>query len=57
MHQWQVDDILLWDNRCAMHHRTPIDVVHRRIMHCTQIKGEPVIAAWDEPAAVSSETA
>lgn len=47
-HQWRVGDVLLWDNRCVMHHRTPIDSTQRRVMHRTQIKGEPVIAAWDD---------
>jgi len=39
-HQWQVDDLILWDNRCTMHRRDPFDAMHRRIMHRTQIKAE-----------------
>ncbi|HAA91557.1 MAG TPA: hypothetical protein DCS82_08055 [Rhodospirillaceae bacterium] len=38
-HQWQVGDLLLWDNRCAMHRRDPFDMSHRRVMHRTQIAG------------------
>jgi len=45
MHIWALGDLVLWDNRCAMHYRTEIDPSQRRVMHRTQIKGEPVIAA------------
>ena len=38
-HQWQVGDVLMWDNRCAMHRRDPFDSSVRRVMHRTQIKG------------------
>jgi taurine dioxygenase len=38
-HAWQVGDILIWDNRCAMHHRNPFDGGHRRIMHRFQCAG------------------
>ncbi len=38
--QWQVGDVVLWDNRCAMHRRDPFDPGTRRILHRTQIKGE-----------------
>ena len=39
-HDWQVGDVVLWDNRCAMHRRDPFDADSRRILHRTQIKGE-----------------
>ena len=42
-HTWRVGDIVLWDNRCCMHYRTEINVAHRRIMHRTTIKGEPLV--------------
>ena len=45
-HQWQVGDIVLWDNRCCMHYRTEIDPGQRRVMHRTTIRGEAVIAPW-----------
>jgi taurine dioxygenase len=38
--QWQVGDLILWDNRCVMHRRDAFDPAMRRIMHRTQIKGE-----------------
>jgi taurine dioxygenase len=43
-HQWKLGDILVWDNRCAMHRRDAIDPATRRIMHRTQCKGTPVLA-------------
>lgn len=43
-HQWQPGDVLLWDNRCALHHRTELDHTRRRVLHRTQIKGETTIA-------------
>jgi taurine dioxygenase len=44
-HKWRVGDIVLWDNRCCMHYRTEIDLAHRRVMHRTTIKGDPIVAA------------
>lgn len=38
-HSWAVGDLLLWDNRCAMHRRDPFDMKQRRVMHRTQIAG------------------
>jgi taurine dioxygenase len=38
--QWQVGDLILWDNRCVMHRRDAFDPAMRRIMHRTQIKGQ-----------------
>ena len=38
-HTWRVGDVLVWDNRCAMHHRNPFDPKSRRIMHRTTVKG------------------
>jgi len=37
--EWQVGDLVLWDNRCAMHRRDAFDGSQRRIMHRTQIAG------------------
>ncbi|MDH3703641.1 MAG: TauD/TfdA family dioxygenase [Alphaproteobacteria bacterium] len=49
-HIWTLGDLVLWDNRCAMHYRTEIDATQRRVMHRTQITGEKVIAAWEAAA-------
>ena len=39
-HTWRRGDILVWDNRCVMHHRNPFDPAARRVMHRIQCKGE-----------------
>ena len=38
-HEWQVGDILMWDNRCVMHRREPFDAAQRRVLHRVVIKG------------------
>ena len=38
-HRWQVGDLVMWDNRCTMHRRTPFDDRRRRVMWRTQIFG------------------
>jgi taurine dioxygenase len=37
--KWNVGDLLVWDNRCAMHKRTAFDRNERRFMLRTQVKG------------------
>ena len=37
--RWKVGDLLMWDNRCAMHKRTAFDPAERRFMLRTQVKG------------------
>jgi taurine dioxygenase len=39
-HQWRAGDVLIWDNRCVMHHRDPFDPGARRIMHRVQCAGD-----------------
>ena len=39
-HVWQAGDILIWDNRCVMHHRDPFDGGYRRVMHRIQCAGD-----------------
>jgi taurine dioxygenase len=38
--KWKVGDLILWDNRSAMHRRDAFDPNSRRLMHRTQIKGD-----------------
>jgi taurine dioxygenase len=38
-HTWRVGDLLMWDNRCAMHKRNAFDPAERRFMLRTQVKG------------------
>ncbi|MBS0219747.1 MAG: TauD/TfdA family dioxygenase [Proteobacteria bacterium] len=42
--KWRVGDLVMWDNRCVMHRRDAFDESQRRLMHRTQIVGEPVLA-------------
>jgi len=44
-HKWRVSDLVLWDNRCAMHYRTEVDVRQARVLYRTVINGEPVVGA------------
>ncbi|HTJ99219.1 MAG TPA: TauD/TfdA family dioxygenase [Bordetella sp.] len=37
--EWQLHDLILWDNRCTLHRRDSFDPSVSRIMHRTQIKG------------------
>jgi len=38
--QWKVGDLILWDNRCAMHRRDAFDPESRRLMHRTKVRGD-----------------
>ena len=38
--EWKVGDLIIWDNRCAMHRRDAFDPASRRLMHRTQIRGD-----------------
>ena len=40
---WKVGDLIMWDNRSVMHRRDAFDASTRRLMHRTQIVGEPVL--------------
>ena len=42
---WRPGDMVLWDNRCVMHHRDAHAGTHRRIMHRTQLGKEVPVAA------------
>ena len=37
--KWSVGDLVMWDNRCAMHKRTAFDPAERRYMIRAQVKG------------------
>lgn len=39
-HEWQVGDLLIWDNRTTLHRRDAFDPLARRLMHRTQIRGD-----------------
>lgn len=40
MQEWQLGDLIIWDNRCAMHRRDPFDPSARRLMRRTNTPGE-----------------
>jgi taurine dioxygenase len=42
-HKWRVGDLVLWDNRCAMHYRSEVDPSQARVLYRTVVKGEAVI--------------
>lgn len=44
-HKWEIGDLLVWDNRCTMHHRNAFPADARRLMHKSITAGEAVIAA------------
>jgi taurine dioxygenase len=37
---WRKGDVVIWDNRCAMHRRDAFDGTYDRVMHRTQICGD-----------------
>ena len=43
-HEWEVGDLLMWNNLSVLHRRDPFDVNARRVMHRTQIKGNERVA-------------
>jgi taurine dioxygenase len=43
-HEWQVGDLLMWNNLSVLHRRDPFDADARRVMHRTQIKGHERVA-------------
>ena len=51
-HQWRAGDVVVWDNRCVMHHRDPFAAGMRRIMHRAQARdaARPVRDRTVDPA-------
>ena len=39
-HEWQLGDVLIWDNRCLLHRRDSFDPAARRKLTRVQIKGD-----------------
>ena len=46
-HKWQRYDLVMWDNRCALHRATVIPAKERRIMHRTTIAGDEPVTKRD----------
>jgi alpha-ketoglutarate-dependent 2,4-dichlorophenoxyacetate dioxygenase len=38
-HQWRGHDLVMWDNRCALHRGRPSDPTFARVMHRTTVAG------------------
>ena len=36
---WDVGDVLMWDNRCVIHHRDAFEATDRRLLYRTQLQG------------------
>ncbi len=43
-HEWEVGDLVIWDNRGTMHRALPYAATSNRIMHRTTLVGEEAIA-------------
>jgi alpha-ketoglutarate-dependent taurine dioxygenase len=43
-HQWQVGDMVMWDNTATLHRALPYEMHCGRLMHRTMLKGEEPIA-------------
>lgn len=53
-HRWRVGDLVMWDNRCALHRGRPWDESrYRRVMHRTTVAGEGPTAPDEGPAPVA----
>jgi taurine dioxygenase len=49
-HRWRQGDVLMWDNRCTMHYRTPFGANERRTLHRVVVKGsKPFFALSEAP--------
>ena len=46
-HEWQVGDLLIWDNRATVHARTDFDPTERRLLRRMALRGARPIAAVD----------
>lgn len=44
-HEWQVGDLLIWDNRATLHARTDFDPAERRVLRRLALRGERPIPA------------
>jgi alpha-ketoglutarate-dependent taurine dioxygenase len=39
-HRWATGDVIVWDNRCVLHHASPWDLRERRVMRHVRIGGD-----------------
>lgn len=53
-HEWQVGDLVIWDNRCTMHRGRPYDPNERRVLHRTTISD--VVTSFAERASAEQRS-
>ena len=41
-HDWEVGDLVVWDNRCVLHRARPWNLDQLRVMKHTRVSGDPV---------------
>lgn len=46
-HQWAVGDVVIWDNRAALHRRDAFDPTKRRVLYAAQVEGHRPFEAPD----------
>ena len=46
-HEWRLNDVILWDNRCTLHRRGAFDSGARRVLLAAQCKGQRPVEAPD----------
>ncbi|MGH8699941.1 MAG: TauD/TfdA dioxygenase family protein [Burkholderiales bacterium] len=46
-HQWSMGDVVVWDNRAALHRRDAFDVASRRVLYAAQVEGHRPYEAPD----------
>ena len=42
-HKWKRDDLVIWDNRCALHRGNPWGKHYKRVMHRTTVVGSMTV--------------
>ena len=56
-HKWQVRDLVIWDNRGALHTATPFDMEkHRRLLYRMTVLGEKPVGCADTTGRIPNET-
>lgn len=46
-HEWSTGDVVVWDNRAALHRRDAFDSASRRILYAAQVEGHRPVEAPD----------
>jgi len=46
-HKWSTGDVVVWDNRAALHRRDAFDAASRRVLYAAQVEGHRPVEAPD----------